>query len=170
MEPVRGLVLRTVLFTLVAPGLIAGVIPALVRGRTPLAGPAFIGGGLALGILSAALFVACATSFVLRGRGTPNPAEPPRKLVTSGPFAYCRNPMYAAVVGIIAAQAVAFDSWPTLLDAALTLALFHLRIVGYEEPVLSREFGNEFRRYRRTVPRWIPRLRLKATFARLGGG
>lgn len=163
MEQVRGLVVRTVLFTLVAPGLVAGVIPALVRGQTPLAGPASVAAGLALGILSAALFVACATAFVLRGRGTPNPADPPRKLVTSGPFAYCRNPMYVGVVGIIAAQAVAFASWPTAVDAALTLALFHVRVVLYEEPVLSRDFGDEFQRYRRTVPRWIPRVRLGAT-------
>jgi protein-S-isoprenylcysteine O-methyltransferase Ste14 len=159
MAETRGLVLRTIVFTVVAPGLIAGVIPALVRGRAPLATPPFIAGGIALAIPSIALFIACAAAFVLRGRGTPNPADPPRALVTTGPFAYCRNPMYVAVVGAIAAQAVAFASWATVLDAALTLLLFHMRVIWYEEPVLSRDFGEEFRQYRQAVPRWIPRLR-----------
>jgi protein-S-isoprenylcysteine O-methyltransferase Ste14 len=38
----------------------------------------------------------------------------------------------------------------------LTAQLF---VLFYEEPTLSKQFGEEYKRYRETVPRWIPRLR-----------
>jgi hypothetical protein len=44
---------------------------------------------------------------------------------------------------------------------ALVLA-FHLRVILYEEPALSRHFGYEWIRYRATVNRWLPKLRPNA--------
>jgi len=35
---------------------------------------------------------------------------------------------------------------------------FHLFVVLYEEPVLSRQFGEAYRGYRARIPRWVPRL------------
>ena len=41
--------------------------------------------------------------------------------------------------------------------AGATAIFFHLFVIGYEEPVLGRRFGETYVQYRRTVPRWIPR-------------
>jgi protein-S-isoprenylcysteine O-methyltransferase Ste14 len=35
--------------------------------------------------------------------------------------------------------------------------VFHLRVVTFEEPALTRQFGEQFAAYLRQVPRWIPR-------------
>jgi protein-S-isoprenylcysteine O-methyltransferase Ste14 len=39
--------------------------------------------------------------------------------------------------------------------------VFHLVVIGYEELVLERQFGDDYRAYRKRVPRWIPRIRLR---------
>jgi protein-S-isoprenylcysteine O-methyltransferase Ste14 len=40
------------------------------------------------------------------------------------------------------------------------LTVAHLFVVVYEEPTLRRQFGEEYDRYRATVPRWIPNFRV----------
>jgi len=58
---------------------------------------------------------------------------------------------------VIFGQAIWFASG-RILEYALPVALmFHLLVVLYEEPTLQRKFGDSYERYRRTVPRWIPR-------------
>jgi protein-S-isoprenylcysteine O-methyltransferase Ste14 len=78
-------------------------------------------------------------------------------LVVEGPYRYVRNPMYLAVVAVIAGQALLLGQ-PGLLGYAAvvggaTAAFAH----GYEEPTLSRQFGSEYEAYRRAVPAWWPR-------------
>ena len=38
------------------------------------------------------------------------------------------------------------------------LLIAHCFVVLYEEPVLQRQFGELYEEYKRTVPRWIPKL------------
>ena len=96
--------------------------------------------------------------FAIVGRGVPAPVAPTATLVVSGLYRHCRNPMYVAVVGAILGQALLFGSASLLLYAAIVWLAFHLFVLGYEEPTLSRQFTN-YGDYRRHVPRWIPRLR-----------
>jgi protein-S-isoprenylcysteine O-methyltransferase Ste14 len=50
--------------------------------------------------------------FVLRGRGTPVPFDPPRRLVTTGIYAYVRNPMQlSAVLLLFLSGAVLQNAW-----------------------------------------------------------
>jgi protein-S-isoprenylcysteine O-methyltransferase Ste14 len=48
-------------------------------------------------------------------------------------------------------------SLPLLEYAGGMAVVFHLFVIGYEEPALGRRFGPAYADYRRTVPRWIPR-------------
>jgi protein-S-isoprenylcysteine O-methyltransferase Ste14 len=106
----------------------------------------------------AALVVACVVSFVVRGKGTPAPFDPPRRLVMRGPYAYVRNPMYIGAVTVMIGAAIYYRSVALALFALAFAAVMHLFVVLYEEPVLTRTFGDEYAAYRERVGRWLPSL------------
>lgn len=154
--------LKTALFTLVAPGTVTGVLPALVRwleggGFQPVSGWRGPLGVILIGI-GFAIYLWCAADFVRRGHGTPNPADPPKKLVVEGLYRWSRNPMYVGVVLLVVGEATALGSTGVAVYAACLWTAFHLRVVLYEEPVLKRKFGATFDDYRAAVPRWLVRL------------
>ncbi|CAN5874158.1 isoprenylcysteine carboxylmethyltransferase family protein [soil metagenome] len=113
--------------------------------------------GIALMVAGAALTVACLATFVVRGRGTPAPFDPPRSFVASGPYAWMRNPMYLGAFLLLAGYALCAASFAALLVAFALLAAAWLFVRVYEEPSLERRFGESYRAYRRVTPRWIPR-------------
>ena len=97
--------------------------------------------------------------FAWRGLGTPAPIAPTERLILSGLYRHVRNPMYVSVVAIVAGQALLFGQAKLLVYAALLWLGFHLFVVGYEEPTLRQQYGPEYDRFVRAVPRWLPRLR-----------
>jgi protein-S-isoprenylcysteine O-methyltransferase Ste14 len=100
----------------------------------------------------------CALDFVLRGRGTPAPIDPPKVLVVQGLYKYTRNPMYVSVLTVLAGECVLFRS-VILLEYVVLVALgFHVFVMLYEEPALTRKMGDAYEQYRDEVPRWIPRF------------
>jgi protein-S-isoprenylcysteine O-methyltransferase Ste14 len=113
--------------------------------------------GMALIVVGWSILLWCTVEFVRRGRGTPSPNRAPTKLVVSGLFRFVRNPMYVGVVTAIEGFALAMHSWETALYGLVVATAFHLRVLFYEEPRLTREFGDEFETYCANVPRWIPR-------------
>ena len=82
-----------------------------------------------------------------------------RQLVVNGPYRYVRNPMYVAVVAVIAGQGFLFGNISLLEYGAAVWLAFHLFVMLYEEPTLKRSFGAEYDAFCVKVPRWIPRLR-----------
>lgn len=151
-------ILKTLLFTVLVPGTVAGLIPAWIRGGWGLHGPAWatIAGGLVLAI-GVAVYLWCAWDFATAGRGTPLPQDPPRALVVRGLYRYSRNPMYLGVMAAVLGQAVWARSGGVLAYAAGLAALFHVRVVWFEEPVLRRTFGAAYNAYVAAVPRWFGR-------------
>jgi protein-S-isoprenylcysteine O-methyltransferase Ste14 len=117
-----------------------------------LAGALAIAAGLRLAVETIALFAA-------RGEGTLAPWDPTRRLVVRGPYRRVRNPMITGVGLIQLGEAILLGS-PSI---ATWFGLFALANALYmpliEEPGLLRRFGDEYRVYRRAVPRWIPRRR-----------
>ena len=116
--------------------------------------PQLVGGILAA--LGLVLAIGCVLTFAFLGRGTPAPFDPPRQLVTRGPYAWTRNPMYLGAWLVLAGAALYFQS--------LQLALFDLGFIvatvafvhGYEEPALRRLFALEYQAYCARVSRWWP--------------
>lgn len=115
--------------------------------------------GIAVLTLGAGMLLWCVADFARIGRGTLAPVDPPTVLVRRGLYRVVRNPMYVAVVTILAGEALLFGSWMIAAWAASLAVAFHLRVLRYEEPVLRQTFGAAFDRYCRAVPRWVPRLR-----------
>jgi protein-S-isoprenylcysteine O-methyltransferase Ste14 len=152
----------TILFLVVTPGVVAGLIPALITGwRIPWAG----GGGSPIAI-GASVVIACGVVVLLdafarfaRADGTPAPPAPTAHLVVVGPYRFVRNPMYLAVLAIIFGQALLCGSWAALVYGGIVLLAVASFVRGYEEPTLEGEYGDEYREYRRNIRGWIPRLR-----------
>jgi protein-S-isoprenylcysteine O-methyltransferase Ste14 len=100
--------------------------------------------------------------FALQGLGTPAPIAPPERLVVTGLYRYVRNPMYVAVALLIFGQGLFFGS-PGLLEYGVVVSLgFFAFVVFYEEPALRRKFGEEYEQFCDVVPRWVPRMKLRA--------
>lgn len=78
------------------------------------------------------------------------------RLVTHGPFAFVRHPMYLGVIIASAGGLLIYRTW-TLVFTTVTFLGLALR-ARREEQALSAEFGQQWEEYRQRVPGWIPRL------------
>ena len=154
--------LGSLVFFFVAPGVVAYLVPFLLaqgqREAWRFDPPVLKWAGLALGIAATIALIECFARFALKGLGTPAPIAPTEHLVVTGLYRHVRNPMYVAVVAIILAQAMWFASIGVLIYAAVVWAAFTAFVMLYEEPTLSRTFGEEYAAYRAHVRRWIPRI------------
>ena len=151
--------LRTLFFAITFVAFSLVLVPRWIVG----AGRAFSGGfllalGIALIALGVALMVWCWSEFARRGRGTPAPFDPPRRLVVAGPYRYVRNPMYVAALFVILGQAALYRSLSLVEYAVVFAGLSFAFVVVYEEQTLARRFGADYARYRSAVRRWIPRI------------
>jgi len=97
--------------------------------------------------------------FVRAGEGTPIPYDPPNNLVTSGPYAYVRNPMQLSIVLVFAVAAlVLWNAW--LLAGALIAFVYGAGLADWHEKIdLSARFGAGWDGYRAEVHNWTPRWR-----------
>jgi protein-S-isoprenylcysteine O-methyltransferase Ste14 len=93
------------------------------------------------------------------GKGTLAPWSPTQKLVVVGPYRYCRNPMITGVFFILVGEAGFFNSVDILRWAGLFFLINTIYFIIKEEPDLEKRFGEEYRNYKKNVPRWIPNLR-----------
>lgn len=111
--------------------------------------------------LAALLFVAAvvlAVSALRRFRRAGTHAEPWREttaIVTDGVYSVTRNPMYLAATLLYVAAALAADSVVTLLLLVPLLIVLHYGVIRREERYLEAKFGEEYRRYKAAVRRWL---------------
>jgi protein-S-isoprenylcysteine O-methyltransferase Ste14 len=151
------------LFFLVAPGTVAGLVPWWV---TQWRLNAAFGGsqisrwlGAVLIVVGLAPLVASFARFAWEGLGTPAPIAPPSRLVVTGFYRRVRNPMYVALLVILSGEALVLADIRVFYWALIFWAGCHLFVLAYEEPALTRKFGAEYQTYRASVPRWLPRAK-----------
>jgi len=147
-------VLFFAIFMAALPWLAGRALPQALPVPAPLrSGPA-----AAIALAGFAIWLACLDTFSRRGRGTPLPADAPSQLVTTGVFAWTRNPIMLGELGIVWAEALHFASLGVALYAFALSAVAHRLVVHVEEPELRERFGQPYLDYCRAVPRWLPRL------------
>jgi protein-S-isoprenylcysteine O-methyltransferase Ste14 len=156
-------IIRTLIFTVFVPGFWTVLMPywMLPHGVWPDVRGACAAGWLLIaeGI---ALYFACAFwGFAVRGKGTPLPLDPPKKLVVEGPYRIVRNPMYWGVGSVVLGEAAIFHSVALAELAAAFAVGVILFVLFIEEPALKQKFGAEYEEYCRQVPRWIPRVPIR---------
>jgi protein-S-isoprenylcysteine O-methyltransferase Ste14 len=98
------------------------------------------------------------SSFILIGEGTLAPWSPTRKLVIKGLYRYVRNPMILGVLIVLLGEALTLWSKNILIWAACFFFINTIYFITSEEPGLEQRFGEEYRKYKKHVSRWIPRF------------
>ena len=151
----NALFLRAVVAFLALPAVVAGLVPLWILGRARPVRPA----GFAIVAVGVGLLLWCVREFYVAGKGTLAPWDPPRRLVTTGLYRFSRNPMYVAVLTILAGLSLVYASRALSIYAVGMVVAFHLRVVLYEEPTLARLFPAEWAELRARVPRWLGRSR-----------
>jgi protein-S-isoprenylcysteine O-methyltransferase Ste14 len=114
-------------------------------------------------ILAAVLFIVAlivglpAVLGFRRAKTTVNPLKPEASttLVTGGIYRWTRNPMYLAMLLVLAAWACIVSNWAALAILPLFVAYLNRFQIGPEERALHARFGAEFESYRRKVRRWL---------------
>lgn len=114
--------------------------------------------GCILGILGVGVFAVSILTMRDSWRaGVPNDEK--TELVTSGIYAYSRNPAFLGFDLIYLSILFMFFNWGLLVITVLAVVMFHLQIVKVEEDFLIKTFGEEYWKYRKKVCRYIGRKR-----------
>jgi protein-S-isoprenylcysteine O-methyltransferase Ste14 len=80
--------------------------------------------------------------------------DKPDRLVTSGVFAYSRNPIYVAFWMIMLGQFLVFPNWILLVYLGAGSWLFHRQVLR-EEAFLTNHYGSEYAEYTHRVRRYV---------------
>ena len=134
--------LGSALFFLLAPGVVAGLIPWVLTGgwqaRKPLPYwmPMRVVGGILL-VVGLIALVGAFVRFVVEGLGTPAPVAAPERLVVGGVYRYVRNPMYVAVLSAIVGQALLLGSLGLLVYAGRSWVVVAMFLHCSEEPSVT---------------------------------
>ena len=152
--------LKSLLFLIAAPGMVAGYIPLVLLRRGSQVETGFLAYlAIPLWLIGGAILLWSFWNFLIEGRGTPAPIDPPKELVVAGFYRYVRNPMYFGVLLILIGYFLWFGFWSLLAYTALAFIATHLFVTLYEEPTLKKKFGKSYEDYLKKVPRWIPKFK-----------
>ena len=95
---------------------------------------------------------------LFKANGTPLPMIPTQKLLVSGPFRYCRNPMTFGTICAYGGVGVAVGSLASLFTVALFAGLLMIYLKRIEERELAVRFGQSYLDYMAETPFLIPKL------------
>lgn len=103
--------------------------------------------GAALGFAASRRFKAAQTPV--------EPWKPTTALVTAGPYARTRNPLYLTLTLVYLGLGLLFATPWILLLAVPLLVVMQVGVIKREERYLERRFGEDYRRYKAQVRRWL---------------
>ena len=167
----RHLALRAVLTGIGYAGLQYLLLPALILEQTGGTWTHALGWSRELqGLFLQAAFVlavpglSATQEFVVRGLGTPLPFDPPRRLVTSGPYAYLANPMQVSTLLLFLLAGFWTGSPWVTAAGGVGLVTFAGIAAWHEHTQLLSRYGDAWSLYRAEVRPWIPRWRPRLAF------
>jgi|SRR5579872_3583935 len=147
-----------IVFTLLVPFTMAGVIPWLIT-RWQFR-PALL--GIEAGRWVGAIMIAAGASWLLWAiawfahEGV-KPYPPIERVITTGPYAYSRNPMYGGVVMVMIGQGLLFGSRGGVIYGVCWLVAFLIFERTIDDPFIIKRMGKPYEEYVKSVPGWVPR-------------
>ncbi|NIQ39665.1 MAG: DUF1295 domain-containing protein [Proteobacteria bacterium] len=117
--------------------------------------PYFLPLHIRLVILSLALITAA--YLFISGHVVVSHEQRPTAVVSTGAFRYVRHPLYLA--SILVYLGLSFSTG-SLFSLALLLVIFFFYdyIASYEEKLLDKKFGEDYREYKKRTGKWVPRI------------
>ncbi|MCP4392960.1 MAG: isoprenylcysteine carboxylmethyltransferase family protein [Alphaproteobacteria bacterium] len=94
-------------------------------------------------------------SHIMRLANTPHDFQKPKKMLTKGPFKFSRNPMYVGFVLMMFGGAIASNSAFALAAPIMMFAVLDRLFIPFEQSQMQKRFGNEYKKYKAKVRRWI---------------
>ena len=146
------------LASFVLPVTVLVIVPNLIEKRFPLLFDGITALGLLFALAGGSILVANIITLIRTGKGTLAPWTPTRRLVIRGMYAHVRNPMISGVLMTLLGESLIFHSASIFTWLVVFFSVNHVYFIISEEPGLESRFGDEYREYKRNVPRWIPRL------------
>jgi protein-S-isoprenylcysteine O-methyltransferase Ste14 len=112
---------------------------------------------LGIGLVAVAFIPPVWAIVLFRREGTEvNPTSPAnRKLITSGPYQFTRNPMYLGLVIVALGIALWVGAWPMFIAPVATFATANWVHIPFEEAKMRHQFGATYEDYVERVPRWV---------------
>ena len=162
----RHLYARAVLQVIIFSILPMGILPAIILEQTHKSWlPLLTMPGCRISLwfqafmLPGVLGLSAVQEFAQRGGGTPIPYDPPRRLVTTGPYAYIRNPMQVSAMAVLLLLGIILRSY-WIAAAAVMAHIYSAGLAAWDEgDDLANRFGSPWKHYRAQVRNWWPRWR-----------
>ena len=135
-------------------GLVIGLVASALAPRAIV--PESLRYAVGIPLIAAAVVLMIWGVGTMRRAGTPvRPTAPTAALVTTGPFRFSRNPLYASLTMLYAGIALAAQSLWALLLLVVVLAVMRRGVIDREERYLEGKFGQDYLQYKMHVRRWI---------------
>ena len=85
----------------------------------------------------------------------PTPQANTKRIIKTGIFAYCRNPMYLAFISFHFSMFLTFENVANLLSAIGLFIWINHYVIPIEENYLQEKFGDVYDRYLQAVKKWM---------------
>tara|TARA_B100000029_G_scaffold499018_1_gene568780 strand:- start:304 stop:762 length:459 start_codon:yes stop_codon:yes gene_type:complete len=105
-------------------------------------------------ILSLALFFTSLNLFNLY-KENPLPQANTKRIIKTGIFAYCRNPMYMSFISFHFSMFLTFENVAYFLSSISLFVWINNYVIRIEENYLQEKFGDEYERYSQAVKKWM---------------
>lgn len=154
---------RAIVYLGIIAGGWLGVLPASMltleykRPRVRLRSAPWVALGSLCATVAMILGLVSGFHLITHGRGTPLPLDPPRALVTSGPYRIVRNPQAIAMFLAVSGEVAAIRSRFLWIMLPLTLIYLEVLVGPWEERQLTAMYGEAYLVYKRRVRKWLPR-------------
>jgi protein-S-isoprenylcysteine O-methyltransferase Ste14 len=139
------------------------LIPLVLKNDFTLNSPFYLSIGVIAILTGLFLMVKSIADISTKGDGTLAPWSPAKKLVITGAYRFIRNPMIVGVLIILIGESICTESKKIFIWAIIFFIINNLFFFFYEEPNLEQKFGEEYRKYKKEVPRWIPKFHPRKT-------